>query len=136
MRIDITLIRGREEDTKFSLFRTPCPSKSCRGTSWRARPPRLTNRAAAGSRILLRFRRLGTNLTQNDHASAHLDAVVEVHDVLVGHANAAGRDRLADRLRFIRAVDAKKRTAKIYCPRTERIVRSAWQETRQIRTAA
>jgi len=45
-------------------------------------------------------------LAQNDHAGADLDAVVEVHDVLVGHANAAGRDRRADRLRFIRAVDA------------------------------
>src|SRR6202045_4759213 len=28
---------------------------------------------------------------QNDHAGADLDAVEEVHDVLVGHANAAGR---------------------------------------------
>ena len=40
-------------------------------------------------------------LAQNNHAGADPDAVVEVHDVLVGHPNAAGRDRLADRLRFI-----------------------------------
>lgn len=62
-------------------------------------------------------------LAQNHHAGADLDAVVEIHDVLVGHANAAGRDRLADRLRFIRTVDAVKRAAKIHGTRAERIFR-------------
>jgi hypothetical protein len=52
-----------------------------------------------------------------------LDAVVEVHDVLVGHANAARLDLLADRLRFLRAVEAVKRAAKIDDTRAERIFR-------------
>src|SRR5262249_9543128 len=38
-----------------------------------------------------------------DHGGADPDAAVEIGDVLVGHAEAAGRHRLADRLRLVGA---------------------------------
>jgi hypothetical protein len=41
-----------------------------------------------------------------DDAGAGCDALGEVGDVVIDHAKAAERDRLADRFRGIRAVDA------------------------------
>src|ERR1051326_3765488 len=38
------------------------------------------------------------------HLGADLDFVVEVDDVLVAHADAAGRHRLSDRPRFVRSM--------------------------------
>src|SRR6476619_3444029 len=49
----------------------------------------------------------------HDDGGADRHAPVEVLDVVVGHAEAAGRLRLADRIRIVRAVDAIERTAEI-----------------------
>src|SRR5689334_4835227 len=43
---------------------------------------------------------------KNDDGGSHPHAAVEIDHVLVGHADTAGRDRLADILRLVGAVDA------------------------------
>src|SRR5690606_31384323 len=64
---------------------------------------------------------------------ADLHALIEVDDVLIGHAEAARRDSFADRLRFVRTVDAIQCRAEIDRPRAERVVRSALHIAWQIR---
>src|SRR5262245_42546609 len=46
---------------------------------------------------------------QHHHDGAHLHPAVEVDDVLIGHPNAAGGDRVADPARLIGAMDAEQR---------------------------
>ena len=46
---------------------------------------------------------------QHHHRRVRLDAIVEVDDVLVEHADAARRDRRADIFRLVGAVDAEQR---------------------------
>src|SRR5260370_23854763 len=67
----------------------------------------------------------GAALVPHDHGGANGDAVVEIGDVFVGHAEAAGRYRLADRLRLVGACNAIKRRAEIHGARAEPIVGAA-----------
>ena len=72
---------------------------------------------------------------EHDHNGAHLDPVVEVDHVLIGHADAARRNRLADIFRLVRAMDTEQRVAaalmQIQRARAERIVRAATTMLRQ-----
>src|SRR5436305_13413183 len=45
----------------------------------------------------------------HNHARSDAHAIVKVDYVIVGHADAAGRHRLSDRLRLVRAMDAVER---------------------------
>src|SRR6266478_8537513 len=74
----------------------------------------------------------GAALVPHDHGGANGDAVVEIGDVFVGHAEAAGRYRLADRLRLVGAVNAIKRRAEIHGAGAERIVDAARHMARQV----
>src|SRR5260221_11917862 len=74
----------------------------------------------------------GAALVPHDHGGANGDAVVEIGDVFVGHAEAAGRYRLADRLRLVRAVNAIKRRAQIHGAGAERVGEAACHMARQI----
>src|SRR5258705_7406274 len=73
----------------------------------------------------------GAALVPHDHGGANGDAVVEIGDVFVGHAEASGRHRLADRVRLVGAVNAIKRRAQIHGPRPERVVDAARHMARQ-----
>src|SRR5881394_1306140 len=66
------------------------------------------------------------------HLGADLDLFVEVDDVLVAHADAAGRHRMSDRPRLVGAVDAVERGAKVHRARTQRVLRAAGHEVRQV----
>src|SRR5260370_36580430 len=74
---------------------------------------------------------LGAALVFHDHRGADEDATIEIGDVVIGHAEAAGGYRLAYGLRLVGTVDAVKRGAQIDGPRSERIVDAAghvaWQ---------
>src|SRR6202007_2867940 len=67
-----------------------------------------------------------------DHAGADLDAIKEIADVFVQHADAARRDELADRRRLIGAVDTVDRIAEIHRTRAQRVAGTAGHEARQI----
>src|SRR5271165_4349378 len=53
-------------------------------------------------------------LTSDDDSRADSGAAIEVDHVVVGHADTAGRDRLADGVGFVRAVDAEERAGDIH----------------------
>src|SRR5258708_1334042 len=74
----------------------------------------------------------GAALVPHDHGGANGDAVVEIGYVFVGHAEASGRYRLADRVWFVRAVNAIKRRAQIHGAGAERVVEAACHVARQI----
>src|SRR6266851_4426045 len=76
----------------------------------------------------------GAALVFHDHGGADGDATIEIGDVVIGHAEAAGGYRLADRLRLVGTVDAVKRGAQIHGPRSERIVDAAGHVARQVGT--
>src|SRR5205807_208259 len=63
-------------------------------------------------------------------------AIVEVDDILVGHPETTRRNRLADGLRLVGAVDAVHAGAEIDRAGPERIVDAAAHVARQIGTAA
>ena len=89
---------------------------------------RVRRRAGIGHRL----RRLAG---QHDDAGADLHAAVEILDVLVEHADAAGRNIMADGRGLVGAVDAVERVAEIHGARAERIARPARHLPRQIRLA-
>src|SRR5580765_4603150 len=66
---------------------------------------------------------------EHDDDPAWLQPIHEIDDILVGHADAAGRDGMANVFRLIGAVDTVQRVlvalVKIDRPRTERISRTA-----------
>src|ERR1700732_1247273 len=66
------------------------------------------------------------------HGGTDRDAVIEIGDVVVGHAEAAGGYRLADGFRLVGAMDAVQRRSKIHRPRPERVVDAAGHMPRQI----
>src|SRR5258705_13142924 len=74
----------------------------------------------------------GAALVPHDHGGADGDAVVEIGDVFVGHAETAGRYRLADRVRLVGAVNAIKRRAEIHGARAKRVVDAARHVARQV----
>ena len=85
-------------------------------------PPRTTAGAATCQRVTI-------------DPGADPGAAVEVDDVVVGHADAAGRHRLADRVGLVRAVDAIERAGEVHRARAERIVDAALHVARQVGTA-
>src|SRR6185437_15120241 len=69
---------------------------------------------------------------QHDHPGADVDAGIEIGDVLIGEADAAGRDMRADRLRRVGAVNAIDGAAEIHRARAERVAGAAGHVARQI----
>jgi hypothetical protein len=63
-------------------------------------------------------------LTRHHDPRANPRALIEVDHVLVRHADAARRNRLPDRIRFIGAMDSIECAREIHGARAERIVRS------------
>src|SRR5216684_2205810 len=74
----------------------------------------------------------GARLVFDDNRRSNEDAVVEISHVVVGHAEAARRYRLADRLRLVRTVNAIKRRSEIHGAGAERVVDAAGHVPRQI----
>src|ERR1700759_1297384 len=75
-------------------------------------------------------------LVLDDHRGSDGDPVIEIDHVLVGHAEAARRDRLSDRLRLVGTMDAVKRRAEIERPRPKRVLDPAFHVLGQIGPAA
>ena len=71
-------------------------------------------------------------LRQHHDPGADIDAAEEIGDVLIGQANAAGGNELADGGGIVGAVDAVFAGAEIHRARAERIARAAGDEARQI----
>src|ERR1700690_2962461 len=69
--------------------------------------------------------------SENHDLGADFYAAVEIDHVGIAHADAAGRDVVADGPGLVRAVDAVERRAEIHRARAERIVRAAGHEMRQ-----
>ena len=109
---------GRNRDRKWQEYLDELASKGLSRD-----PPQAEIAAATGVR--------GAKPLAHDHGGADGDPLVEVLDVVVGHAEAAGRLRLTDRIRIVRAVDAIERAAEIHGPRAERIVFAAGHLHRQ-----
>jgi hypothetical protein len=72
-------------------------------------------------------------LVSDNHRGADGDAIVQVGDVFIGHADAAGGHRMADGFRLVRAMNAIERRAQIHGAGAERVLDAARQVTRQIR---
>src|SRR5438309_515722 len=66
---------------------------------------------------------------------ADIDAAVEIDDVLIAHANAAGGDVGADGPGLVGAVDAVERRAQIHRARAKRVFRAAFHVPWQIGAA-
>src|SRR4051794_10558181 len=64
------------------------------------------------------------------------DAVVEVHHVTVGHADAARRDGRADGVGLVRAMDPVEARAEVERAGAERILHTAWHVAREVWAAA
>src|SRR5215831_11377738 len=94
---------------------------------------------SAGDAVLVEQAKPGRGATlgsrQHHHLGADIDAVIEVDDVLVGHADASGCRAAADGRGRVGAVDAVEGTAEIHGARAERIGRAAGHEARQVRRA-
>src|SRR3954451_20264568 len=72
----------------------------------------------------------------HDDPRSDARTAVEVDPIVVGHPDAAGRDRLADRLRLVRAMDAVKRAGQIHGAGAEWVVDAARHVARQVGAAA
>ena len=74
-------------------------------------------------------RRVAVTRRKHDDRRANLHTGEKVDDILIGHADAAGRDGMADVFRLVGAMDTVQRVlvalVKVDCPRTERISRTA-----------
>src|SRR5207248_11618068 len=72
---------------------------------------------------------------EHDDDGVDLDAAVEIDRVLIGHADTAGRDRLADIFRLVGAVNTVQRVLvagiKVHTAGAHRIVRTAGDKGRQ-----
>ena len=71
-------------------------------------------------------------LARHHDPRADLGSPVEIDHVLIRHADAAGRNRLPDRIRLIGAMDAVERAGEIHGARAERIVRSPLHMARKV----
>jgi hypothetical protein len=69
----------------------------------------------------------------HDDRRAYFGASVQIGDVVIGHANAPGRNRLPDRIRLVRAVNTIKRARKIHSASAQRIIYAAFHVSGQIR---
>src|SRR5882724_13054766 len=70
---------------------------------------------------------------QYDHLGANADPRIQISDILVGEADAAGRDVSADGLRRVGAVDAIHGAAEIHGAGAKRVAGTAGHVTRQVR---
>jgi hypothetical protein len=61
-------------------------------------------------------------LPRHNDPRANPRALIKVDHVLICHADAAGRNRLPDRIRLVRAMDSIERAGEIHGARAERIV--------------
>src|SRR5580698_7844868 len=98
-------------------------------------PTRRLDAAGAARLVSRRFRRSAgghskADALDNDDLGADLDAVVEVLDVLVAHADAAGGHILTDGPGLVGAVNAVECRAEIHRARAERIADTASHEMR------
>src|SRR6185312_9030424 len=75
-------------------------------------------------------------LVLDHHRGADPHAIIEVDHVLIGHAKAAGGNRLSDRLRLVGTVDAIERRAEIKGAGAERIFDPAHHVAGQVGTTA
>src|SRR5580693_6236509 len=87
---------------------------------------------SAGTEEESRPRWLQFRLLLHDHLGAHGYAVIEVGDVGIDQAEAAGGDLGADRIGAVGAVDTIDGGAEIHGARPERVARAAGHEARQI----
>src|SRR5215470_19386415 len=104
--------------------------------AWRL--PKLTSRLpglwgyGCNARVPGRITLLGR---KHNHDRTHLDAIVEVDHVLVGHPDAAGRDGLADILGLVGAVNPEQRVlvplVEIDTPCTQWVVGPTFHIVRQ-----
>src|SRR6266481_7220341 len=78
--------------------------------------------------------RYGFGLVLHHHRGTDGHAAIEIGHVLIGHAEAAGGNRLSDRLRLVGAVNAIERRTEIERTGAKRIVDTALHMTRQIGT--
>src|ERR1700678_1853422 len=72
---------------------------------------------------------------QHDDLGADAGPLVEIGHVLVCHSDAAGGDRLADRVRLVGAMDAIERAGQVHRAGAERGVDASGHMARQIGTA-
>ena len=134
--------RGRKQFRKGATNGSSLPAAAAapRLAARRAPGPRpgLAPAAAQGSGTTGR-RRGGSGRCSRRRAAGHhhdagadLDALEQVGDVLVQHADAARGDELADGRGLVGAVDAVHGRAEIHGARTERITGAAGHEARQV----
>ena len=74
----------------------------------------------------------GAVLVLHDHHGADGDPVIKIGHIFIGHAEAAGRHRLSDRLRLVGAVNAIERRAQIERAGAERVFDAAGHVARQV----
>src|ERR1044072_6429110 len=68
----------------------------------------------------------------DDDPGSHRDALVQIDQFRIGQAEAARRNRAADRVRLVRAMDAIDGAADVERARAHRIARAAGHEARQV----
>ena len=127
----------RFRETSAGISGSPMPTRT--GAASRRRPllerwlARLRRRLRLGARGRVRRfagHRLGAQVLQHDDLGADADAVGEVDDMAVEHAEAARRGRDADRAGVVGAVDAIERVAEIERLGAERIADAAESSSR------
>src|SRR5438876_2233396 len=114
-----------------AIIRRACENRSDALIATTLPQPAGARKARTSSRRL-KFPCLGAVLVPHDHGGADGDAVIEIGYVFVAHAEAAGRYRLADRVRLVGAVNAIKRRAQIHGAGAERVVEAACHVARQV----
>src|SRR5918993_5348085 len=126
--------------TGFSVPMQPARSTSAAlAAKMRARRPRSRMGELRIDRPAFDYALVRRQVLQHQYARAYRRALVEVDDILVQHANAAGGDVGADGPGFGRTVDAIDEilavAVEIMGARPERIIRPALHMARQVRAA-
>src|SRR5271166_5926222 len=116
--------------------------RSCTVFSVWASAAALNARAAVAARSVVSFsmttferiavKRLERDRLPDDDLRSDRHASIEIGDVIVDEAEAAGRDGVADRLRLVGAMDAIDGLAEIERARAHRVARATGHEARQV----
>src|SRR5215831_1808277 len=120
----------------YSIPSSICGTRGPRRWRWRnvsnGLKERRANRRACSELKHDGYRLRTPHSPQDDNLSTHAHACIQVHNVLVVHANTSVRDEPADRSRIVRAVDGVL-TAAAKCQRccTHRIRRAAARNDRR-----
>jgi len=69
----------------------------------------------------------------DDDLGADGNAVIQVHDILIDQAKAAGRHRVADSLRLVGSMDSVDRIAEIHGPSSQGVAGTSRHKARQVR---